>query len=111
MAGLGTVAVIGDRRYAHPVVRKATVSVLLAPAATAALVFNAREVSVRAQTAVVAVAAALTAFVAVAWNGGEAAVTQNNSVIGSVVGRLLVPIVDASGVAFDDGNGGAFHIF
>jgi hypothetical protein len=111
MAGPGTVAVIGDRRYAQPVVREATVSVVLAPSAAAALVFNPREVSVLVQTAVVAVAAALTTVVAVAWNGGEAAVAQNNSVIGSAVGRLLVPIVDASGVAFDDGNGGAFHVF
>lgn len=111
MANSGTVAVIGARRYAEPVVRVATVDVISAPAASAALVGTERTASFLPRAAIAAVAAALVTTASVSWNGGEAQVAQNNSVIGASEARLLRPLVDASGVAFDDGNGGAFHIF
>jgi hypothetical protein len=41
----------------------------------------------------------------------DVALTISNSVVGNISLGLLRPISDAAGVAFDDGLGGAFHIY
>lgn len=81
------------------------------PTASVDLLGEFRAVEVVPRSTTVSILGAVSATIAVLWSVSSASITQNNSKAGSLGGRVLVPLIDANGVAFDDGNGGAFHIF
>lgn len=83
MVVTSTVELIGDRRYVTPSVITGVISTLLIPHASVSMLSVLRQVDLSMLT----------------------------GSVGSIVPRNLDTITDASGVAFDDGQGGAFHIY
>jgi hypothetical protein len=81
------------------------------PTATVDLLGEFRTVEILPRSTSVSVVAAAKLMAVLLLSVSSAEVAPNNSTAGSLDGRVLEPLIDANGVAFDDGNGGAFHIF
>jgi hypothetical protein len=81
------------------------------PTASVDLLSEYRTVEVVPRSTAVSIIAVVSTTIAALWSVSFADITQNKSEAGSLGGRVLQPLIDANGVAFQDGNGGAFHIF
>jgi hypothetical protein len=106
-----TVAVIGSRRYVTPVVVTGVVETVSPRTCAAFVPVGQRTVAPLLNSAVAAllVSIASVAPTIVAERGVD--VSGDVASVGEITPRILQPITDADGVAFDDGNGGVFHIY